>query len=146
MCVLSGDELCPGRLYGTLDSGFNSVDSGDKRWSGNEVRHIHSHQLLSENPGSTRLFLAHSKGFSTIRPRSGDLTSDQEVSSSSVMAINLQQLLSEGQSCFLMVKQITFSYRKNPSWKCVSEGRHVCWDPYGLCRYGSTFSADMRAN
>uniref|UniRef100_A0A674MQ26 Leucine-rich repeats and calponin homology (CH) domain containing 3 n=1 Tax=Takifugu rubripes TaxID=31033 RepID=A0A674MQ26_TAKRU len=31
-----GDELCPGRLYGTLDSGFNSVDSGDKRWSGNE--------------------------------------------------------------------------------------------------------------
>uniref|UniRef100_H3C1Y5 Leucine rich repeats and calponin homology domain containing 3 n=1 Tax=Tetraodon nigroviridis TaxID=99883 RepID=H3C1Y5_TETNG len=31
-----GDELYPGRLYGTLDSGFNSVDSGDKRWSGNE--------------------------------------------------------------------------------------------------------------
>ncbi|KAK2846459.1 hypothetical protein Q5P01_009458 [Channa striata] len=30
------DELYPGRLYGALDSGFNSVDSGDKRWSGNE--------------------------------------------------------------------------------------------------------------
>lgn len=31
-----GDELYPGRGYGALDSGFNSVDSGDKRWSGNE--------------------------------------------------------------------------------------------------------------
>ncbi|XP_055082257.1 DISP complex protein LRCH3 isoform X2 [Periophthalmus magnuspinnatus] len=31
-----GDELYPGRSYGALDSGFNSVDSGDKRWSGNE--------------------------------------------------------------------------------------------------------------
>lgn len=30
------DELYPGRAYGALDSGFNSVDSGDKRWSGNE--------------------------------------------------------------------------------------------------------------
>uniref|UniRef100_A0A3P8TSS6 Leucine rich repeats and calponin homology domain containing 3 n=1 Tax=Amphiprion percula TaxID=161767 RepID=A0A3P8TSS6_AMPPE len=30
------DELYPGRLYGALDSGFNSVDSGDKRWLGNE--------------------------------------------------------------------------------------------------------------
>uniref|UniRef100_A0A3P8V4Z6 Leucine rich repeats and calponin homology domain containing 3 n=1 Tax=Cynoglossus semilaevis TaxID=244447 RepID=A0A3P8V4Z6_CYNSE len=30
------DELYPGRRYGALDSGFNSVDSGDKRWSGNE--------------------------------------------------------------------------------------------------------------
>ncbi|XP_061683477.1 DISP complex protein LRCH3 isoform X2 [Syngnathoides biaculeatus] len=30
------DELYPGRQYGALDSGFNSVDSGDKRWSGNE--------------------------------------------------------------------------------------------------------------
>uniref|UniRef100_A0AAQ4R095 Calponin-homology (CH) domain-containing protein n=1 Tax=Gasterosteus aculeatus aculeatus TaxID=481459 RepID=A0AAQ4R095_GASAC len=30
------DELYPGRSYGALDSGFNSVDSGDKRWSGNE--------------------------------------------------------------------------------------------------------------
>ncbi|XP_077396414.1 DISP complex protein LRCH3 isoform X2 [Festucalex cinctus] len=30
------DELCPSRTYGALDSGFNSVDSGDKRWSGNE--------------------------------------------------------------------------------------------------------------
>ncbi|XP_056229595.1 DISP complex protein LRCH3 isoform X3 [Seriola aureovittata] len=30
------DELYPGRPYGALDSGFNSVDSGDKRWSGNE--------------------------------------------------------------------------------------------------------------
>ncbi|XP_014836527.1 PREDICTED: leucine-rich repeat and calponin homology domain-containing protein 3-like isoform X2 [Poecilia mexicana] len=31
------DEAYPGRLYGALDSGFNSVDSGDKRWLGNEV-------------------------------------------------------------------------------------------------------------
>ncbi|XP_027016094.2 DISP complex protein LRCH3 isoform X4 [Tachysurus fulvidraco] len=30
------EELYPGRPYGALDSGFNSVDSGDKRWSGNE--------------------------------------------------------------------------------------------------------------
>ncbi|XP_077466851.1 DISP complex protein LRCH3 isoform X3 [Stigmatopora argus] len=30
------DELYPGRPYGALDSGFNSVDSGDKRWSVNE--------------------------------------------------------------------------------------------------------------
>ncbi|XP_053736091.1 DISP complex protein LRCH3 isoform X1 [Synchiropus splendidus] len=30
------DELYQGRPYGALDSGFNSVDSGDKRWSGNE--------------------------------------------------------------------------------------------------------------
>uniref|UniRef100_A0A8C5EFG8 Calponin-homology (CH) domain-containing protein n=1 Tax=Gouania willdenowi TaxID=441366 RepID=A0A8C5EFG8_GOUWI len=31
-----GDDLYPGRPYGALDSGFNSVDSGDKRWLGNE--------------------------------------------------------------------------------------------------------------
>uniref|UniRef100_A0A8D3E5U4 Calponin-homology (CH) domain-containing protein n=1 Tax=Scophthalmus maximus TaxID=52904 RepID=A0A8D3E5U4_SCOMX len=37
-----GDELYPGRPYGALDSGFNSVDSGDKRWSGNEVRSTHA--------------------------------------------------------------------------------------------------------
>lgn len=101
MCVLSGDELCPGRLYGTLDSGFNSVDSGDKRWSGNEVRHIHSHQLLSENPGSTRLFLAHSKGFSTIRPRSGDLTSEQLVSDGdkpATTALRRTELFPNGQT------------------------------------------------
>ncbi|KAM6259933.1 DISP complex protein LRCH3 isoform 7-T7 [Spheniscus humboldti] len=30
------EELYAGRPYGALDSGFNSVDSGDKRWSGNE--------------------------------------------------------------------------------------------------------------
>ncbi|XP_028276040.1 leucine-rich repeat and calponin homology domain-containing protein 3-like isoform X2 [Parambassis ranga] len=30
------DELYPSRPYGALDSGFNSVDSGDKRWLGNE--------------------------------------------------------------------------------------------------------------
>ncbi|CDQ77584.1 unnamed protein product [Oncorhynchus mykiss] len=30
------EELYPDRPYGALDSGFNSVDSGDKRWSGNE--------------------------------------------------------------------------------------------------------------
>uniref|UniRef100_A0AAY3ZX78 Calponin-homology (CH) domain-containing protein n=1 Tax=Denticeps clupeoides TaxID=299321 RepID=A0AAY3ZX78_9TELE len=32
---LSDQELFPGQ-YGGLDSGFNSVDSGSKRWSGNE--------------------------------------------------------------------------------------------------------------
>ncbi|XP_054884691.1 DISP complex protein LRCH3 isoform X2 [Poeciliopsis prolifica] len=31
------DEAYSGRPYGALDSGFNSVDSGDKRWLGNEV-------------------------------------------------------------------------------------------------------------
>ncbi|XP_068785634.1 LOW QUALITY PROTEIN: leucine-rich repeat and calponin homology domain-containing protein 4-like [Struthio camelus] len=30
------DEFYPVRQYGGLDSGFNSVDSGSKRWSGNE--------------------------------------------------------------------------------------------------------------
>ncbi|XP_035400713.1 DISP complex protein LRCH3 isoform X6 [Cygnus atratus] len=30
------EELYSSRPYGALDSGFNSVDSGDKRWSGNE--------------------------------------------------------------------------------------------------------------
>ncbi|XP_056649586.1 DISP complex protein LRCH3 isoform X14 [Monodelphis domestica] len=30
------EELYLSRPYGALDSGFNSVDSGDKRWSGNE--------------------------------------------------------------------------------------------------------------
>ncbi|XP_064408986.1 DISP complex protein LRCH3 isoform X2 [Latimeria chalumnae] len=30
------DEFYPIRQYGGLDSGFNSVDSGNKRWSGNE--------------------------------------------------------------------------------------------------------------
>ncbi|KAG9343271.1 hypothetical protein JZ751_014252 [Albula glossodonta] len=36
--VEAAEMLYPGRSYGALDSGFNSVDSGDKRWSGNEVR------------------------------------------------------------------------------------------------------------
>ncbi|XP_073482641.1 DISP complex protein LRCH3 isoform X19 [Aquarana catesbeiana] len=31
------DDVYPSRSYGALDSGFNSVDSGDKRWSGNEL-------------------------------------------------------------------------------------------------------------
>lgn len=35
LCSLDQD-LFPGQ-YGGLDSGFNSVDSGSKRWSGNEV-------------------------------------------------------------------------------------------------------------
>lgn len=34
---LSAEDLYSGRPYGALDSGFNSVDSGDKRWSGNEA-------------------------------------------------------------------------------------------------------------
>ncbi|KAH0626017.1 hypothetical protein JD844_000714 [Phrynosoma platyrhinos] len=32
------DDLYSMRQYGGLDSGFNSVDSGSKRWSGNEVQ------------------------------------------------------------------------------------------------------------
>lgn len=32
-------ELFPGQIGG-LDSGFNSVESGSKRWSGNEVKAI----------------------------------------------------------------------------------------------------------
>ncbi|XP_005751688.1 DISP complex protein LRCH3 isoform X3 [Maylandia zebra] len=39
------DELYPGRPYGALDSGFNSVDSGDKRWLSNEAS-----EELSELP------------------------------------------------------------------------------------------------
>ncbi|KAK5601223.1 hypothetical protein CRENBAI_002656, partial [Crenichthys baileyi] len=39
------DETYPGRPYGALDSGFNSVDSGDKRWLGNEAS-----EELSELP------------------------------------------------------------------------------------------------
>lgn len=34
---LSDQELFTGQ-FGGLDSGFNSVDSGSKRWSGNEVK------------------------------------------------------------------------------------------------------------
>ncbi|XP_051554251.1 leucine-rich repeat and calponin homology domain-containing protein 4 isoform X1 [Myxocyprinus asiaticus] len=34
-CCLLDQDLFPGQ-YGALDSGFNSVDSGSKRWSGNE--------------------------------------------------------------------------------------------------------------
>ncbi|RXM30835.1 Leucine-rich repeat and calponin homology domain-containing protein 3 [Acipenser ruthenus] len=35
-CSRPHEDLYPSRTYGALDSGFNSVDSGDKRWSGNE--------------------------------------------------------------------------------------------------------------
>uniref|UniRef100_A0A674NS48 Leucine-rich repeats and calponin homology (CH) domain containing 3 n=1 Tax=Takifugu rubripes TaxID=31033 RepID=A0A674NS48_TAKRU len=55
-----GDELCPGRLYGTLDSGFNSVDSGDKRWSGNEVRHTFTQKIHAALFGTVKGFLHHS--------------------------------------------------------------------------------------
>ncbi|XP_061828457.1 DISP complex protein LRCH3 isoform X1 [Nerophis lumbriciformis] len=44
------DELYPGRSYGALDSGFNSVDSGDKRWSGNESSRPQPSEELSEAP------------------------------------------------------------------------------------------------
>ncbi|KAM6188383.1 LOW QUALITY PROTEIN: leucine-rich repeat and calponin homology domain-containing protein 4-like [Sarcoramphus papa] len=43
------DELCPLRQRGGLDSGFNSVDSGSKRWSGNE-----STDEFSELPRQSR--------------------------------------------------------------------------------------------
>ena len=43
------EELYPDRPYGALDSGFNSVDSGDKRWSGNEVRmSTHTHKMVRQ--------------------------------------------------------------------------------------------------
>ncbi|KAG8148268.1 hypothetical protein E2320_022318 [Naja naja] len=32
------DNFYPSRQHGGLDSGFHSVDSGSKRWSGNEVQ------------------------------------------------------------------------------------------------------------
>lgn len=44
---LSEQELFSGPLGG-LDSGFNSVDSGSKRWSGNEVRKQVSFPLPGE--------------------------------------------------------------------------------------------------
>ncbi|KAM9733402.1 DISP complex protein LRCH3 isoform 2-T2 [Menidia menidia] len=46
VCVPSVEELFPGRTYGALDSGFNSVDSGDKRWLGGEAS-----EDLPEFPG-----------------------------------------------------------------------------------------------
>ncbi|XP_008425052.2 leucine-rich repeat and calponin homology domain-containing protein 3 [Poecilia reticulata] len=42
------DEAYPGRPYGALDSGFNSVDSGDKRWLGNEVSEEPSELLVRD--------------------------------------------------------------------------------------------------
>ncbi|XP_012988413.1 DISP complex protein LRCH3 isoform X13 [Esox lucius] len=39
------EDLCHGRPYGALDSGFNSVDSGDKRWSGNEQKVLSASQM-----------------------------------------------------------------------------------------------------
>ncbi|XP_075062305.1 leucine-rich repeat and calponin homology domain-containing protein 4 isoform X2 [Mixophyes fleayi] len=36
------DDMFSSRPYGGLDSGFNSVDSGSKRWSGNESADEHS--------------------------------------------------------------------------------------------------------
>uniref|UniRef100_A0AAX7UJ66 Calponin-homology (CH) domain-containing protein n=1 Tax=Astatotilapia calliptera TaxID=8154 RepID=A0AAX7UJ66_ASTCA len=53
------DELYPGRPYGALDSGFNSVDSGDKRWLSNEVTHTHTH--------------THTDSVSSRQPRYGEL-------------------------------------------------------------------------
>lgn len=43
-CSLSDQELFTGQ-FGGLDSGFNSVDSGSKRWSGNEVNTGRTHRL-----------------------------------------------------------------------------------------------------
>lgn len=42
---LSDQELFTGQ-FGGLDSGFNSVDSGSKRWSGNEVKPVTPHVEL----------------------------------------------------------------------------------------------------
>lgn len=52
---LSDHELFTGQ-FGGLDSGFNSVDSGSKRWSGNEVggcqesSRVHINIMLSPTP------------------------------------------------------------------------------------------------
>ncbi|KAJ8274212.1 hypothetical protein COCON_G00088370 [Conger conger] len=55
------EELCPSRSYGALDSGFNSVDSGDKRWSGNEPS-----EELSELSAEIRDQRHRSRGGATV--------------------------------------------------------------------------------
>ncbi|KAG8445006.1 hypothetical protein GDO86_009955 [Hymenochirus boettgeri] len=49
------DDGYAGRPYGALDSGFNSVDSGDKRWSGNEPTDDFSELQLRNNDISREL-------------------------------------------------------------------------------------------
>lgn len=85
---LSAEDLFSGRPYGALDSGFNSVDSGDKRWSGNEasaihitLSRIHSIQLLfSINANSIVLFypfLKPSDELSDLPLRVAEITKEQ---------------------------------------------------------------------
>lgn len=46
------EDLFPGRRYdGGLDSGFHSVDSGSKRWSGNEVSASFPRDIGDLSPG-----------------------------------------------------------------------------------------------
>lgn len=59
---LSEQELFSGPLGG-LDSGFNSVDSGSKRWSGNEVR--------TQSESSLTLLIYRRFSTSGSRPKGG---------------------------------------------------------------------------
>ncbi|XP_056298149.1 leucine-rich repeat and calponin homology domain-containing protein 4 isoform X2 [Pseudoliparis swirei] len=45
---LSDQELFTGQ-FGGLDSGFNSVDSGSKRWSGNEVKLLDTDHIIHDH-------------------------------------------------------------------------------------------------
>ncbi|XP_074424212.1 leucine-rich repeat and calponin homology domain-containing protein 4 isoform X3 [Larus michahellis] len=70
------DELCPLRQRGGLDSGFNSVDSGSKRWSGNE-----STDEFSELPRHHREKRSGAAGDSDPEPVDfieGSLTGEEE--------------------------------------------------------------------
>ncbi|XP_042631631.1 DISP complex protein LRCH3 isoform X7 [Cyprinus carpio] len=82
------EDLFSGRPYGALDSGFNSVDSGDKRWSGNEasaihitLSRIHSIQLLLSIIANSILlfypFLKPSDELSDLPLRVAEITKEQ---------------------------------------------------------------------
>nr|XP_032830962.1 leucine-rich repeat and calponin homology domain-containing protein 1 isoform X9 [Petromyzon marinus] len=49
------EDFVPHKACGLLDSGFNSVDSGNKRWSGNEARSNRIKQPSDEESASTAL-------------------------------------------------------------------------------------------
>lgn len=75
-----------GRPYGALDSGFNSVDSGDKRWLGNEVRRDLCFQLLLNSlflktqtgfNEASRLFSQPSEELSELPSRVAEISKDQ---------------------------------------------------------------------
>ena len=76
----SHEELYSSRPYGALDSGFNSVDSGDKRWSGNEV----SIALEAYSVGNVKCFfvvcfLKPTDEFSDLPLRVAEITKEQRL-------------------------------------------------------------------